>query len=131
MLRHEIWLFTKAQLTALVATAVDFLSALVLNVCFGMWYVGATFLGSVAGGVANCAINYRWVFHAQQVGKRRVALRYSLVWTGSIVLNTLGTYALTELSHVHFLLPKALTAILVGVFWNYQLQRFYVYRQHS
>ena len=51
------------------------------------------------------------------------------MWCGSIGLNTLGTYALTELSQRHFIIAKAVVAVIVGVLWNYQLQRRFVYKE--
>ena len=64
-----------------------------------------------------------------------------MVWSGSILLNTAGTYLLTEgvmrmawvdrlnalVSVNLFLLPKIIVALLVSFFWNYQLQRKFVY----
>ena len=56
----------------------------------------ATFTGSVVGGIVNCVINYGWVFHAEDCKKTHVAVKYLFVWGGSIILNTWGTFALTE-----------------------------------
>ena len=127
-IRNEILTFAKAQLTAQVATIVDFGMTIFLAEACGMWYAYATFLGAVSGGIVNCCLNYRWVFHAQGQKKKYVALRYFLVWTGSILLNTLGTYALTELSGTSYIIMKALVAVIVGIVWNYQMQRFFVFR---
>ena len=46
--------------------------------------------------IVNCAINYGWVFHAEDCKKTHVAVKYLFVWGGSIILNTWGTFALTE-----------------------------------
>lgn len=125
---HEIWTFCKAEASAVIATMVDFAVSYVLATWCGLWYVWATGCGAVTGGVSNCAVNYRWVFDdTNALQKRKVAWRYMQVWTGSIVLNTLGTYALTELSGQHFILAKAVVAVVVAVVWNYQLQRRYVF----
>lgn len=126
--RHELWLFCKAQLTAQLATLCDFAVSLLLAEVAGIYYVAASFFGALTGGVVNCAMNYRWVFDdTRELKKRRVARRYLTVWSGSIALNTLGTFALTELSGQHFILAKAVVAVLVALLWNYQLQRRWVY----
>ena len=70
--------------------------------------------------------NYRWVFNAEELKKGSVAWKYMIVWTGSIVLNTLGTYALTEMSSQYFMFAKVVVAVIVAIFWNYQLQRLFV-----
>ncbi len=126
--RHEIWLFCKAQATAYVASVVDFAVSLILAEAAGVWYLYSTFCGAVSGGVVNCVMNYRWVFDAEGLKKKAVAVKYFMVWTGSILLNTLGTYALTEWSGKYFIYAKIVVALLVGFLWNYQLQRLFVYR---
>ena len=127
-IRRELWTFCKAQLPAQLASAVDFCVSLFLAEVCGVWYLYSTFLGALSGGVVNCITNYRWVFHAEGLKKRNVAGKYFLVWTGSILLNTAGTYLLTELSGQHFVYAKLVVAVAVGFLWNYQLQRLFVYR---
>lgn len=127
-IKREIRTFAKAQVTAQVATLIDFALSLVLAEGLGMWYVTASFLGALSGGISNCAMNYRWVFNAEELKKGSVAWKYMIVWTGSIVLNTLGTYALTELSSQYFMFAKVVVAVIVAIFWNYQLQRLFVYK---
>lgn len=127
--KDELRTFGKAQITAQVATVADFVLSYVLAEWAGIYYVAASFLGALAGGAINCALNYRWVFETKGLGKRGVAARYLTVWCGSVGLNTLGTYVLTELSGQHFILAKAAVAIVVAVVWNYQLQRRWVYRK--
>ena len=94
--RYAVWVFIKAQLSSYVASLVDFLVTILLVKLSGLFYLYATFLGSVVGGMVNCAINYGWVFHADDCKKTHVALKYLFVWGGSILLNTWGTFALTE-----------------------------------
>lgn len=126
-IKHEFWTFCKAQCSAQIATVADFgLSYLLASA--GLWYTWATAIGALTGGIINCAINYRWVFDAtHHLQKRHVATKYMMVWTVSILLNTLGTYAVTEWSGQHFLIGKTLVAIGVALLWNYQMQRRYVY----
>lgn len=129
-LKKEIWLFLKAQLSAQTATIVDFSISLLLAELFGLWYVGASFLGALSGGMCNCVINYHWVFGSDGQLKRYVAIKYLLVWIGSILLNTGGTYLLTEISGHHFIFAKAIVSVAVALLWNYQLQRLFVYKDH-
>ncbi len=129
-IKHAVITFCKAQLSAQIATVVDFTVTALLAEVFGLWYLIATFLGALGGGIVNCIVNYHWVFHAKTLKKRFVAIKYLMVWCGSIVLNTGGTYLLTELSSQHFLIAKVIIAILVGFLWNYQMQRLFVYRDN-
>lgn len=97
--------------------------------------------GAVYGGIVNCVINYKWTF--KSTGKKtNVAVKFILVWVCSIWLNTWGTYALTEslakipwvrdtLSQYFgdfFIIPKMAVAVIVALFWNYNMHRFFVYR---
>jgi putative flippase GtrA len=127
-IRNAIWTFGKAETSAGIASAADFgITILLAQVC-GMWYALASFLGALSGGIVNCCINYRWVFHSQSQKKSNVALKYFLVWTVSIALNTYGTYFFTELTGISFIIIKAAVSIIVAVFWNYQMQRLFVFK---
>lgn len=128
--KHELWVFCKAQLSAQLATVIDFAVSLLLATVCNLWYLYATFLGALSGGIANCALNYKWVFKAQGLKKRYVALKYLLVWCGSIALNTLGTYLLTEWSKQYFIYAKIVMAVFIALLWNYPLQRVFVYHDN-
>lgn len=126
-LKRAIGMFLKAQCSAVAATVVDFSVTLLLKELFGVWYVMATFLGAVSGGAFNCFSNYRWVFHASGMKKRYLVMRYVMVWSVSIMLNTMGTTFFTELTHQNFVIVKAVVAAAVAVLWNYQMQRTFVF----
>lgn len=140
--RREMWMFCKAQVSAWLASAVDFLVTIVLAKFCGLFYLYATFIGSVAGGITNCVVNYGWVFHAGECRKAWVAVKYLFVWGMSILLNTGGTFLLTEwltgmdrterlpdsLADNLFIFAKGLVAVTVALVWNYGMQRTFVYR---
>ncbi|MBR1401117.1 MAG: GtrA family protein [Prevotella sp.] len=127
-LKHQIWKFCKAQLSAQVASVFDFAVSLFFAEVVGIWYVYSTFIGALSGGILNCIVNYRWVFNAIGLNKKHVAIKYFMVWTGSILLNTGGTYLLTEFSKSYFAYSKIVVAVIVGLLWNYTMQNFFVYR---
>ena len=54
--------FIKAFFTAQIASIVDFVSTVLLSSVLGVYYVVATTIGAVLGGVVNCCMNYTWVF---------------------------------------------------------------------
>lgn len=126
-LRTKLITFCKAQCSAWIASAIDFGTTIILAHVFGLWYGYSTFIGALNGGIANCLINYRWVFHAFEMKKRNIAIRYLVVWGGSILLNTYGTYILTELSDQYFMFSKIIVSVIVAVFWNYQMQYRFVF----
>lgn len=142
MNRHGALEFGKAQISSMISTFADFvMTATIFSIAAHV--VLSTAAGAVTGGVVNCIINYRWTFNGTTRSKRSVALRYALVWIGSIILNTAGTewgvkavnalcgngagHTQTQLTLV--LTVKAATAVLVAVFWNFLMQKHYVYRK--
>ena len=127
-IKNVLFTFGKAQCSAWAASAVDFGVTFILGKLFSVWYPAATFVGALSGGIINCIINYRWVFHAIGQKKRYVVVKYFVVWSVSILLNTWGTYLLTEGTGLYFLISKAIIAALVAVMWNYQMQRLFVFK---
>lgn len=120
--------FGKAETSAIVASAVDFSLSFFLVQAVGTWYALASFFGALAGGIINCYVNYQWVFDKQEQRKPYLVLKYFVVWSISILLNTSGTWFFTELSGVNFIIIKAIVAIIVAILWNYQMQRIFVFR---
>ena len=120
--------FGKAETSAIVASAVDFSLSFFLVQAVGTWYAQASFFGALAGGIINCYVNYQWVFDKQEQRKPYLVLKYFVVWSISILLNTSGTWFFTELSGVNFIIIKAIVAIIVAILWNYQMQRIFVFR---
>jgi len=123
----EILTFLKAQTSAGIATLVDYGSRIFFNKIVGVGYVGSTFLGAVIGGLANCCINYRWVFKTKDKSKREVMWRYFVVWSGSILLNTAGTWFFKAVVGLRAYTAMVVTSALVAVCWNYMMQRSFVF----
>lgn len=140
-----IFMFLRAQFSSQLASLTDFSVTIILANVFNVYYVYSTFTGSVCGGIVNCIINYRWTFKSKDCKKRYVAIKYLMVWTGSILLNTTGTYFVTELlGHITwlkeflgplfeniFIISKILVSLLVGFLWNYNMQRLFVYKNRD
>ena len=120
--------FGKAETSAIVASVVDFSLSFLLVQAVGTWYAQASFFGALTGGIINCYVNYQWVFDKQEQRKPYIVLKYFVVWSISILLNTSGTWFFTELSGVNFIIIKAIVAIIVAILWNYQMQRIFVFR---
>lgn len=97
--------------------------------------------GAIVGGIVNCTINYHFTFRATDQSIRAVIVKYIMVWTGSMLLNMYGTtFAAMGISKWKFLHELGFTAdgifavstllvsLLVSWFWNFALQRYFVYR---
>ena len=133
-IKQELVTFGKAELTASIASIVDFGLAFFLSDIIGIYYGLANALGVMSGGITNCTLNYRYVFGDSKRKKKSVAWRYFIVWAISWLLNSGGTIALTEFNNsherldIHYLIPKSLVSILVALLVNYPAQRKFVFK---
>lgn len=97
--------------------------------------------GAVIGGVVNCVINYKFTFHAEGQSVKAIAVKFVICWTGNMLLNMYGTTLLTiPLSNWDVLMNLGFTndrifamttlgvAIMVSIFWNFTVQKYFVYR---
>lgn len=101
----------------------------------------ATAIGAIAGGVLNCVVNYCFTFRATDCPWRAVAVKYAMVWVGSLLLNSFGTEAVYWLLNRwawletigfkpdgYYAAARLGVSLLVSWFWNFALQRYFVYR---
>lgn len=102
----------------------------------------ATGIGVVAGGIVNCIICYKFTFRAENCPWKAVVVKYVLVWIGNLILNSGGTqvlYVLLNKWHMledlgfkpagYYSAARIVMSLLVSWFWNFILQRNFVYRQ--
>ena len=131
--------FTKAQLASLIATGVDFLVFSVLLKWAGVPPVATTVAasarvtfygvtGTLCGGFTYFMIGRNWVFNAQDIKWMAQVNRYVPVWIGNLVLNASGLYLLTRYTGIQPMWAKVITATLVAVFYNYPLQKRFVFK---
>lgn len=139
-----VYSFVRAAAASQTASWVDLFTGFALFAWLGFGTATATAIGAILGGVINCIINFKFTFHAQGVSWRAVALKYMLVWIGSLLLNTYGTaglyYLLDHWSWLesigfnadgYYAAARLTTSLLVSWFWNFILQRCFVYRLTS
>ena len=140
--------FLKAQASSLTASAADFSTTfLLLNFVdfFKVYYVTASVIGVIVGGITNFLVNRNWTFEtgsAQPLaaasgrevilpdGKNHLsvqATRYLLVWLGNLALNAAGIYLLTHYMSVSPMISKIFVSLLVGFTYNYLLQKRFVF----
>ena len=137
--RHSLFMFLRAQLSAQFATLADFILTYVCFEWLGIYYVLATSIGAITGGIINCVINYKWAFATKDCQFKWVFFKYILVWIGSFILNVGGVYLLVEFmqnnthlweraSGFYLIIAKVIVSIIVSVGWNYVLHRYFVFQ---
>lgn len=120
--------FLKAQAASFTATVLDFSITVLLKEVFHCWYLLASVLGTITGGVVNFSMNRSWVFQAHNKKIHFQAMKYVLVWMGNLVLVSAGVFVLTNYGGISYLISKIVVSVLVGVFYNYVLQKKFVFR---
>jgi putative flippase GtrA len=120
--------FSRSQVSSLIASIVDYGVLFFFTEFLHIWYVIATASGAFLGAVTNFLINRNWSFRATHGSWGAQAKRYALVSAGSLGLNTLGVYVVTEYLRFHYAISVAIVSFLVGILFNYPLHRHFVYR---
>jgi putative flippase GtrA len=113
--------------TSLLTTALDFGTLVGLTELAGVNYVLATWIGTIAGAVANFTINKLWAFHARELPAMPALSRFVVVQAGSSGLHTSGVWVLTRFAGLPYPVSKVVIAAVVYLAWNYPLNRWFVF----
>ncbi len=123
--------FFRYNAMAFTASAVDFTLLIFSREILGLYYVLAAFIGALSGGMVAFTLGRNWTYLSKE-GKAHVqGLKYLITWAGSIFLNTYGVYFFSEVVGIgeeKYIISKILTASLVGVFYNFPIQRYFVFK---
>ena len=120
--------FLKAQYASVISTMVDFLVTLFLTQVVGFWYLLSSCLGTVLGGGVNFLLGRNWVYRVTSRNALSQITRYGVVWSGSLIFNTFGVFFLTGVLSLHYILSKAIIAVLAAVGFNFYFQKSFVFR---
>jgi putative flippase GtrA len=120
--------FLSAQVAAFIGTAVDFGVVIFLTEIIGVWYVVSNAIGAMCGAITNFFLGRNWVFSSTENKISHQAFRYFLVATGSMILNTLGVYMLTEFTSLNYIYSKIIVAVFIAFTFNFLLQKHFVFK---
>lgn len=139
-----IFTYLRSIVSSQAASWLDLGLGITLFTVFHVDPLISTAIGAICGGILNCTINYRFTFRAEGCDWRAVVLKYAMVWTGSMLLNTYGTDAFynyvstwTWLQDIGFkpggiyTASRLFASLMVSWFWNFALQRYFVYRHRG
>ena len=120
------------QLVGGAAYFLDFAVLLVLTETFGLWYVSSNAIGSFVGALFNFFLASYWAFSGSKKNSLKGQMvRYAIVSSGSLVLNTLFVYLFTDFLSLDYKLSKLITAAIVGTCYNFLLMRNYVFKKQD
>jgi putative flippase GtrA len=120
--------FTKAQMASLIASSVDFFVTWLLVKQLQAPAIPGSVTGTICGGVTHFTISRNWAFSAQEKKWTGQLSRYIPVWIGNLILNASGLWLLKDVVGLPFWPAKIVTAIGIAVFYNYVLQKRFVFK---
>ena len=120
--------FFRAQITAMLATAVDFIVMISLKELLGFWYLFAVIIGTLVGGLVGFLLGRNWAFISKAAKLIKQVRKYFFVMVGSFLLNVGGVVFLVESMHIQYIIAKVIVAIIVGIGFNFVLQRYFVFK---
>lgn len=120
--------FLRAQMVSLMASVTDFLTTVFLVEAFKVWYLAGSIAGTVAGGIVHFTISRKWVFKANEGKLFHHIGKYILGWAGNLILNAGGVYVMTSVFQINYMISKVVVSILVAVFYNFFVQKNFVFR---
>ncbi|MVM39029.1 GtrA family protein [Spirosoma sp. HMF3257] len=119
--------FLKVQATSLMASGIDFLTTILCVSLWHFWYLSASITGAIGGGLVSFIVSKKWTFAESRQPVASQFSRFVLVWLGNAGANATGLFVTTHFLGVQYLLAKTAVAILVGVTYNYFLQKDFVF----
>ncbi|MGN7985894.1 GtrA family protein [Pedobacter sp. 22226] len=119
--------FLKAQASSLMASATDFGITIIAVNLFGLWYLAASIIGTISGGVVNFLVNRKWVFQSRSKEVKWQVLRYIIVWAGNLAIVTAGVFIFTHFFNLNYVLAKVVSSVLTGISYNYIMQRQFIF----
>ncbi len=120
--------FIRAQAASLTASCIDFLTTILLVSVFHCWYMVGTVLGTIAGGIAYFSLGRSWIFDAKEKKLMPQVVRYLMVWIGYLLLNASFVFLITHYAGVNYIVSKVSVSILLGISYNYLLQKKFVFK---
>jgi len=120
--------FLRYNIAAILATITDFLVFVILIEIFGIWYIVATILSALSGGITAFILNRNWAFTNKRGRLSKQAIRYFFVWGGSILLVTAGLFVLVESTNINEIFSKIIISIAVGFGFNFLMYKYFVFK---
>ena len=123
--------FFKVQAASIVGSIADYLTTIFLVESFHCWYLIASFAGNICGGGAQFFLCRNWAFKGGADKMWKQACKFILVFIGNLLLSAAGIYFFTQYFRINYLISKTMTSVLLGVSYNYFMQREFVFKLPS
>ena len=121
----------RSQATAILATATDFSVYFILFHFINIYYVTSSGIGALCGAIVSFFLSRNWAFKSTDDPMRNQMVRYACASAVSLFLNVYGIYFIVETFGIEETKSKILTSILIGLFVNFPIFRYWVFRDRA
>lgn len=115
------------HLTAIAATAADYVVMVSCVELGRLPPVAATVAGALVGAVVSFTLGRRYTYRVGPGGVGSYAWRYALVSGASLGLNAGGEALLHDVAGLQYVVARVITSLIVSNAWNYPMHRFFVF----
>jgi putative flippase GtrA len=128
----KIKTFVRAQFSAFICGMCDYFIMILLTEFTKIHYTISIAIACTIGAIMNFSVNKYWAFYSKD-GSYKFSLsqqlwRFLFVVLSSIGLKMTGTYMITTYMHIDYKISRLMTDIIVSIFYNYVLQRYWVFK---
>jgi putative flippase GtrA len=129
----KLLVFSKAQLSAFVGGMVDYGIMILITELFYVHYTITIVIGGIIGALVNFSLNKYWTFPSKvrpySNSMCKQLLKFVLVALNSILLKSSGTYFVTSYIEIDYKISRLIIDLFVSLMFNYNLQRYWVFRK--
>jgi putative flippase GtrA len=126
---REVRHFLRANVSSMTASGLDWVLVTAL-VVLRLHYLAAAAVGALTGAMADFSLKRHWAFRRVKTGAvHEESLRYLGTSAASLVWNLVAAYLIVDGLGMRPVPGVIAASIIVGVFWNYPLHRFYVFSE--
>ena len=119
--------YFRLQIASVIGSAVDYLITFFLTRNLNLWYLYSNIAGNICGFVLQFILLKKWVFTDSE-GKTPLQFgKYLLSFAGNLILSAAGIYLFTHFFHCHYLVSKTICSVLLGLTYNYWVQKRFVF----
>ncbi len=110
-----------------VAFIVDFSLLYILTDVCGVYYLLSTIISFIIGLIITYLFSISWVFNQRKLNNRLFEiLIFSIIGGIGLLLTTFFIWLFTDILHVHYLISKIVTTIIVFV-WNFIAKKYILF----
>ncbi len=132
-MHHSILMFSKAQISSFIGGVVDYGIMILFTELLHVHYTISIAFGGIIGAVINFSVNRMWSFYSKETPYKYTVIQQLTMFCpmvlGSIALKSGGTFALTSLTKIDYKFTRLAVDAIVSVFFNYMLQRHWIFKK--